>query len=167
MDARRLAYLEAMGIDVWQPRREPLPAAPAVASPRIVLGAGDGDILCIAHGAQESGSKLAADISRAMRSPPVWAWPSDGTEPGPPEEDGSMTVHGVAAERLLTRVLVFGEELAEALFGAAVPEVVAGARVHVAPALERLGHDREAKRILWRMMCEHGIAARQASESAK
>jgi len=163
MDARRLAYLDAMGIDVWQPRREPLPAAAADTAPHIALSGGDGDILCIAHSAEESGLKLAADIARAMRSPPVWAWPSAGHA----GEAKVMTVQGAVAQELLTRVLVFGEDLAEALFGGEAPEVIAGARVHVVPDLERLGRDREAKRILWGVMREYGIAAPRNPASIK
>lgn len=163
MDARRLAYLDAMGIDVWRPRRKPLPAAPADSAPPIAVAGGGGDILCVARTAAESDLKLAADISHAMRSPPVWAWPTDR-----PAGDGeAMTVQGAVAERLLTRILVFGDDLAQLLFVGGAPEVIAGARVHVVPDLERLGHDREAKRILWSVMCEHGIAAPRSAGSEK
>ena len=160
MDARRLAYLDAMGIEVWQPRRAQAQAgdgAPAEAA--IVLGEGDGSILCIADSAGLAGLKLAADISRAMRSPPVWAWPVDQDD----ADSESTTVETAIAERLFTRILVFGEGLAERLFPSGTPEIVGAARVHLVPGLARLGEDRQAKRILWQMMCEQGIAAGNAT----
>lgn len=161
MDARRLAYLDAMGIDVWRPRREPLAAAPIDAMPGFVLGDGDGDILCIAGSAAEAGLKLASDISRAMRNPPVWAWPVRDAE----GEGEGMKLVSAIAERLFTRVLVFGQDLAGAVLGESAPEVISGARVHVVPGLERLAGDQDAKRILWAVMCEHGIAAPRNSGS--
>ena len=153
MDARRLAYLDAMGIDVWVPRSEKGAVATG-AQARIQLGEGRGDLLCIAPDPRQAGLKLAADISRAMRSPPVWAWPSSGDDVA-----GDTDIESAVAEGLFTRILVFGREAAELLFGPDCPEVVSTARVHIVPGLDRLGSDREAKRALWSLMLEEGIAA--------
>jgi hypothetical protein len=82
---------------------------------------------------------------------------------GPEAEGEFLTLEQIVSERLLTRVLVFGTELAEALFGHESPAVVAAARVHLVPGLNRLGTDRDAKRILWKAMLEQGIAAPQTT----
>lgn len=158
MDARRLAYLDAMGIEVWRPRtaRE---KALSEGVGTLVLGDGDSDILCVALNPGEAGCKLANDISEAMRTRPLWSWPPDPSGAG---GDG-ISLAAAVAEKLLTRVLVFGEELAGTLFGNEVPEVIAGARVHVVPSLARLDREREAKRILWNIMREQGMAAKPAS----
>lgn len=156
MDARKLAYLDAMGIDVWLPPRGPVsPQDVADTAPLITVEDGDGSILCIAGTREEAKLKLAADISRAMTSPPVWAWPVP--ESGAP--GGSITIDGAVADRLFTRVLVFGSALAEELFESGAPGIIGAARVHVVPGLQSLGGDRQAKRTLWQMMCEQGIAA--------
>lgn len=155
MDSRRLAYLDAMGIDVWQPRGANAPAGPDPNGPSIVLGPGDGDILCIVHSESESGLKLAAGIGAAMRCQPIWCWPNGET--GQVAEP--LTLEGAVSEKMLTRILVFGEELAEQLLGADRPEVISAARVHVVPDMDSISKDQEAKRMLWRLMNEHGLAA--------
>lgn len=156
MDATRLAYLEAMGIDVWQPRgRDRAGCEDQPAPDRIVLREGASDILCIAESAAEADGKLAADISRAMRCRPVWGWPADaGDDPA-----DSDSLQAVVGERLITRVVIFGRVAAGSVFGRSVPDVLGAARVHLVPGLKRLGNDRDAKRILWKLMCDEGIAA--------
>jgi hypothetical protein len=161
MDARQLAYLEAMDIDVWVPRgaRAPMPG-PEDAEPRVVLGRGDSDILCIARDSQEAGLQLASDIGKSMRVVPLWAWP--GTDEGV-----SATVREVVTESLITRILVFGQELSSELFGNETPHTIGAAKVHVVPGLGRLGSDRDAKRTLWALMCSEGIAASQSGGGRK
>jgi len=168
MDARSLAYLEAMGIDVWSPRSGPRvdfgdgSPAPPGARP-IRLGDGEGDILCIGRTREEASEKLAIDISRAMRNAPVWSWPD--LESGQGED--SLCLEDAVKERLVTRILVFGNELAAILFGPIVPDVIVTARVHIVPGLDRLDRDRDAKRSLWRLMNEQGIAATKTTGSRK
>ncbi|HKJ28537.1 MAG TPA: hypothetical protein VJ965_12915, partial [Anaerolineales bacterium] len=70
MDARRLAYLDAMGIDVWQPRGVDSPAESVAVEGGIAIGPGDGDILCIVQSKSEAELKLAAGIGAAMRCEP-------------------------------------------------------------------------------------------------
>lgn len=160
MDARRLAYLEAMDIDVWQPRSGPLGSAPTTAvGPLIALSEGDGAILCLARTAKEAGQKLAFDISSAMKSQPVWAWPNNDAD----GVAGATTLPDAVADRLFTQVLIFGSELATVLFGDEVPGIIGAAKVQVVPGLERLSRDRNAKRVLWQLMCEQGLAARAKS----
>lgn len=157
MDARRLAYLDALGIDVWVPRE--VRESAEVGGPALVLGAGDGDVLCVVASDEEGGLDLVRDIGRAMRSTPVWAWPAGA--PGFGAE--AVSLEEAVADRLFTRMLVFGEGVASALFGSRRPDYLGTARVHFVPGVARLGSDREAKRVLWALMQEHGIAARRAA----
>lgn len=166
MDARRMAYLDAMGIDVWVPRgasaQQAVPGpevgvapAPVSATAGVCLGPGQGEILCIAASAKQAHMKLATNISGAMRSAPVWAWPTQSIE----ESGGYATVAEAVGDRLITRVLVFGAELAESLLGEQAPDTIGTAKLHVVPAMEALESDVEAKRALWALMRETSIAA--------
>lgn len=163
MDARRLAYLDAMDIDVWVPCGEKSPDAGEDGSgPRLVLGEGEGDILCLVGTGEEAALKLAADIGRAMRCAPTWAWPVGS--PGFGAE--AFSLENAVSDRLITRVLVFGEGVASAVFGASRPDTVGTARVHLVPGIERLGSDRAAKHKLWELMLDEGIAAGRAAGKA-
>lgn len=160
MEARSLAYLDAMGIDVWQPRRAAPDDESGPCEPQILIGAGDGDILCIVESESETKLKLASDIGAAMRSAPVWSWPSH--DPGLAAD--TMTIANAVSEKMLTRILIFGENLASVIFSSEVPAVVSAARVHVVPGLNDLAQDSGAKRILWALMNENGIAASRSGE---
>lgn len=163
MEARRLAYLDAMRIDVWVPRSEKTrQALEDEAGPRLMLGDGDGDILCLVGSEDDAALKLINDIGRAMRCAPVWAWPAGN--PGLGAE--TVTIEEAVADRLLTRVLVFGKGVASAVFGASPPDSVGTARIHLVPGIERLGSDQAAKRTLWKLMLEQGIAADDAAGKA-
>jgi hypothetical protein len=107
--------------------------------------------------------KLAADISKAMRHPPLWGWPVNGGNDG----EQLVTIENAVAEKLLTRVLVFGEDLADVVFGRDIPDFIGTARLHVVPGLDRLARDQEAKRTLWKLMLEQGIAASGASKTRR
>jgi len=139
-EARRRAYLEAMGYDVWVAK----PPGPGPA--RLVVGPGEGGDLLVCAAPDASSSKLAADIARALGGDPVWAWPDPTGDPAQP------TVEEAVGERLFTQLLVFGETLAHALFGAAPPGVVGSSAVHVAPELDELAVRGSAKRALWRLI---------------
>jgi hypothetical protein len=139
-EARRRAYLEAMGYDVWVAR------PPGPGPLRLVLGPGAGGDLLVCASPDESGSKLAADIARALGDDPAWAWPDpDGANGGP-------TVEEAVADRLFTQLVVFGGELARALFGHEAPDVLGSAAVRVAPALDELAVRGAAKRAFWRLL---------------
>ena len=114
-EARRQAYLEAMGFDVWV-RKPPPPERGA-----LVVGPGGGSTLLVCHGPEASSDRLAADIARAIGDEPVWAWPA---------ADGGAEYPGVeeaVARGLFTRLLVFGEHLARELPGIVEHELNAGA----------------------------------------
>lgn len=161
MDSRSLAYLDAMGIEVWQPRGTSAEENTDSGALEIVIGAGDGDILCIVESGSEARLRLAADIGGAMRCSPVWAWPSESSE----QSGELLTVQAAVSEKMLTRILVFGEDLAARIFGPEIPTVLSAARVHVVPGLVALKEDRNAKRVLWGLMNENGIAAGRGNGS--
>ncbi|HKJ18027.1 MAG TPA: hypothetical protein VJ984_11800 [Xanthomonadales bacterium] len=155
MDSNSLEYLEAMGIDVYQLRTQGSEDAAAEIHQLIALGEGDGDILCIVESRDQSQLGLAAGIAGAMRSSPVWAWPvSDETDSA-----CGQSLSDTVAEKLTTRVLIFGEVLANQILGTGAPTVISAARVHVVPGLEQVGQDQKAKRALWKLMLDNGIAA--------
>ncbi|MEJ2384709.1 MAG: hypothetical protein P8Y54_09965 [Xanthomonadales bacterium] len=140
-EARRRAYLEAMGFDIWVAK------PPGPGPVRLVVGPGAGGDLLICAAPDASSGKLAADIARALGDDPVWAWPD-------PEGDlACPTVDEAVADRLFTRLLVFGEELARDLFGPESPEVLGSAAVRVAPAMDELAVRGNAKQAFWRLIC--------------
>jgi DNA polymerase III psi subunit len=137
-EVRRRAYLEAMGLDIWL--RKPPPAE----RDRLVVGPGAGSALLVCARPEASSGKLAADIARAIGSEPVWAWPeAEGDASNP-------TLEEAVGERLVTRLLIFGADLARALCGPKVPDVLLSAAVHVAPDLDELAARGSARRALWR-----------------
>lgn len=156
MDARQMAYLDAMGIDVWVPRGAP-DAQPGaeVSTTAVCLGPGQGEILCVAASAKEAHMKLASNLSGAMKSAPVWAWPVESAE----DEGAYACVADAVADRLITRILMFGSPVADLLLGGETPEAVGTARLHVVPSMAELEADMEAKRTLWTLMRETAIAA--------
>jgi len=151
-EARRRAYLEAMGFDVWVSKHAAAAAgAETAAGPaRLVIGPGAGSTLLVCPGPEAIAGRLAADIVRAVGSDPVWAWPDpDAATQGP-------TLADAVGDRLFTRLMVFGESLADALFGGPAPEVLGSSAVGVAPGLDDLAERPEARRALWRLICGRG-----------
>jgi hypothetical protein len=142
-EARRRAYLEAMGYDVWVAR------GTDDGRSRLFVGPGAGSVLLVCAAPEDSCGKLAADIVRAIGNDPAWAWPDpDGGADCP-------TVEEAVAGRLFTRLVVFGEDLARALFGGPAPDVLASSAVQVAPGLDELAVRGTAKQALWRLLAGH------------
>ena len=151
-EARRRAYLEAMGFDVWVSKHAAVAAgAEAEAGPaRLVIGPGAGSMLLVCPGPETIAGRLAADIVRAVGNDPVWAWPDpDAGTQGP-------TLAEAVADRLFTRLVVFGDSLAATLFGGSTPEVLGSSAVGVAPGLDDLDARPEARRALWRLIRGRG-----------
>jgi DNA polymerase III psi subunit len=145
IEQRRRAYLEAMGFEVWLPR----PAGPA---PGLVyLGPGDGSVLLVCESPEATGSRLAADIARAVGGNPVWAWP-DGHGAGQ-----GVTLEQAVSHRLFTQVLLLGQELAESILGGKPPDVLGSAAVTVAPGLQELGERASARQQLWGRISKLGL----------
>lgn len=161
IDQTQLAYLDAMGIEVWVPRvDEPGKAAAEHGMPIQVFAPGpgmDSDILCVVENQSQAALRLAVDIGRAMRSEPIWTWPDYG------EADGAkpMPLDDVLHDRMTTQALVFGSALAAQLLGEPPPDCIGAAKIHIVPSLDELAGDRDAKRILWALMREQGIAKKR------
>jgi DNA polymerase III psi subunit len=140
MEAHRRAYLEAMGINVWTSK----PAAPD--TDRLVVGPGASSTLLLCRTAEESGTRLAADISRSLGGNAVWAWP----DPAGSQEYPSLK--DTIAQYLFTQVVLFGQALAELIFKGKAPDVLGSASVQVMADLERLSEDGMARRNLWQCL---------------
>jgi hypothetical protein len=148
-EARRRAYLAALGFDVWVAK------PPGPLRDRLEIGAGQGSILLVCATPEEGESAISTDIARALGGDPVWAWPDpEGTPDGPRLEDA-------VRDHLFTRVIVFGPSLAERLFGGAAPAVLLSSSVSVAGGLDELAVRGAAKRELWALLSQDLSAARE------
>lgn len=140
IDARRQAYLEAMGFDVWVAR------VPAQAPGRLLLAAGQGSTLLVCARPEDRDTALAADIARAVGDEPGWAWPD------PEDRPESPTLAQAIEDGLVTRVVVFGRETAERLMGEKLPTVLKSAAFAVAADLDELATRGTAKQALWKLL---------------
>ena len=140
METQRRAYLEAMGIGVWINK----PAAPD--ADRWVVGPGSGSTLLLCRTAEESGTRLAADIGRSLGGDPVWAWPDpEGRQEYPSLKD-------TIEQYLFTQAVLFGPALAGQAFNGSVPEVLGSASLQVTADLDELAVDGMARRKLWQCL---------------
>jgi hypothetical protein len=140
IEARRRAYLEALGVDVWITRQ------PAGERGPMGVGKGRGSTLLICPAAADSSTELARDLARALGGDPVWAW----LDPDPGED--CQDLEDVVADRLITRVFLFGPEPARALFRGAPPEILGSATVSVLPGLDELAVRGTAKQAAWKQL---------------
>ena len=149
---RQQAYLEAMGISLWESRPLAQQDAPVVAKAQgIKLGPGSGGILLICAADTEPASKLSNDISRCLGSVPVWAWPDSNA--------AAMSPADAVDENLFTTVAIFGQALAGQLFSGELPTRLESASLVLLPAMHDLELHAEARRELWQLLCRHGIVA--------
>jgi hypothetical protein len=179
-EARRRAYLEALGFDVWVARSAALAggaqaaasadtpfdatlSAPFDASAdqqngRIRVASGRGSTLLVCSSAADSASKFAADVVRALGGDPAWAWPIRdlgrdlGRGVGRDAGGDHLTLEAAIGARLITRVLVFGDDTARWLFQGAIPPVIGSATVTPLAGLGEIAQHAAAKRALWRCL---------------
>jgi hypothetical protein len=138
-EAQRQAYLEAMGINVWVGK-------PATAGPdRLVVGPGSGSTLLLCRVAEESATRLAADIGRCLRDP-VWSWPDPEGNPEYPSLQETIEQH------LFTRVLLFGATLAKRAIKGPLPDILGSASLKVTADLDELAVSGRARRELWQYL---------------
>lgn len=137
IEARKQAYLEAMGFDVWVAR------PPQAEQDRLVLGPGQGSTLLVCSASEHTASKLAGDIARVLGGDPVWAWLDPEGNPEQPRLEQAV------ADSLFTRVIVFGEDTARCLFGKDVPALIVSSSVTVTADFEELATRGTAKQKLW------------------
>ena len=139
IEARRRAYLEAMGFDVWVARPPPPQRG------QILLGPNPASTLLICAAPADGATKLAGDLVRALGGQASWAWPDSG--------GGEGVELAEAIERhLITRDVLFVAGPARWLFPTDVPEVLGTAAVNVAPGLDELTVRGRAKQSLWRIL---------------
>jgi DNA polymerase III psi subunit len=128
------------------------PADTRTAIPGLKLGPGGGGILLVCARDSDSASRLANDISRALGSVPVWAWPDTGS--------GAVQLADAVQENLFTTVAIFGDELAQRFFAADIPSSVHAANLVQLPAMQEIGTQAEARRTLWAALCRSGMVSR-------
>jgi hypothetical protein len=140
IEARRRAYLEALGFDVWLTR-------PAAAERcRLAVSGGRGSTLLVCPAPADSETELARDVARMLGGDPVWAWlEASADAAGQPLEE-------IIAGRLITRVVLFGPEPGRGLFRGPAPEIIGTAMILTAPPLEELAVSGSARRALWRQL---------------
>jgi DNA polymerase III psi subunit len=149
IEARRRAYLDALGFDVWVAR------PPAAERGLIGVGAGSGSTLLICPSVADCDTDLAGDLARALGGDPVWAWldPAGG-------EAGEVLENAVD-NRLITRVLLFGPEPARSLFRGPIPDIVGSATITAAPGMNELAVSAESRQALWKQLRGWKAVARQ------
>lgn len=144
------AYLEAMDIAVWSLRQ---PASPETGIAKnhvqLKLSPGSAGSLLICAADTDSASRLANDISRALGSAPVWAWPSD--------DAGTVDLPRAVEDNLFTTVAVFGEELALQLFEGELPAHLNSAKLVLLPSMRDIQNRADIRRALWATICRSGM----------
>ena len=150
IEARRRAYLEAIGLDVWLIR----PTAEERGC--LAVNAGRGSTLLICPSSADCLTDVAADVARALGGDPVWAW----LDPLP--EDGGERLESLIAQRLITRVLLLGPAAERSLFQGDAPEIVGSATVSVAPSLDDLASSASARKAFWDLLWRPRQAAKRA-----
>ncbi len=138
-EAQRQAYLDAMGISVWVGK----PATPG--PDRMVVGPGSGSTLLLCRVAEESATRLAADIGRCLEDP-VWSWPDPEGNPEYP------SLQETIEQRLFTRVLLFGAALAKKAIKGPLPDILGSASIKVTADLDELAVSGKARRDLWQYL---------------
>jgi hypothetical protein len=153
IEARRRAYLEAMGFDVWVARSTAADAGeeqPGRIQGHIQVGPGRGSTLLVCAAAADSASRFAADVVRALGGDPAWAWPVRGVGHGAGGDN--ITLEEAIGARLITRVFVFGGDTARWLFQGEIPPVVGSATVTPLAGVGEIAQQGAAKQALWRCL---------------
>jgi len=126
------------------------PATPAKENTvGLKLGPGSGGILLICSTDTDSASRLANDISRALGSVPVWAWPD--------ADASAVKLSHAVDENLFTTVAIFGSELAAQFFDGELPPGLSSAKLVLLPSMQDIQSLAEARRVLWASFCRSGM----------
>jgi hypothetical protein len=155
ISVRQQAYLDAMDIGTWQLRESASPKPAKNRAPGLKLGPGGGGILLICAVDTDSASRLANDISRALGSVPVWAWPDEAAS--------AVNLTSSVEENLFTTVAIFGSELAGQFFEGDLPASLSSANLVLLPAMPELLDQAEARRALWTVFCRSGMVRLSAN----
>jgi DNA polymerase III psi subunit len=144
------AYLEAMGITVWNLRETVTPEAHATVNfARLKLGPGSDGILLVCDADSDSAGRLANDINRTLGGTPVWAWP-DGDEDAP-------DIGSAIEENLFTTVAFFGKGVAAKFFDGEPPAHFKTANMVLLPSMGDIQRSANARRELWASFCRSGM----------
>jgi DNA polymerase III psi subunit len=183
---RQHAYLDAIGIEVWslresglltqpqlqaqpQPQSRPLGQGSAPAPVQVVetssqksgpslrIGSGSGGLLLVCAADVDSASRLANDISRALGSVPVWAWPDD--------EETAVELATAVDEKLFTTVAVFGDDLTGRFFEGPLPSAVNSAKLVLLPSMQDIQTSAEARQSLWDTIYRSGMVVKREQQA--
>ncbi len=163
LDQRQQAYLEAMDIEVWRLRQNPMPASASASAisvsqaleseiedgPGLKLGPGSGGILLVCAADVDSSSRLANDIGRALGCVPIWAWPHIDTS--------AVKLRDAVEENLFTTVAIFGNDLVRQFFDSEPPVSLSSANLVLLPSMQDLQSKAEARQQLWNTFCRSGM----------
>lgn len=153
VNSRQQDYLDAMDIDVWHLRDTGVATMVNTENaPGLKLGPGGGGVLLVCATDTDSASRLANDISRALGSLPVWAWPIT--------DDAMIKMSTAIEENLFTMVAIFGHDLAEQFFGHEMPDSLCSAKLLLLPAMQDIQNRAEARNTLWSTFCRAGMVRR-------
>ncbi len=140
IESRRRAYLDAIGLDVWSIR----PQKPEL--DRLLLQPGDGSTLLICETPDETATRLAGDIARALAGEVVWAWPD---REGKPQ---SLSIEQAVDQYLFTRVILFGVELGRRMFRSNAPMTAGSAVITITDSLDELAIRGKTKKVFWKQL---------------
>lgn len=151
-DRRHQAYLDAMGIDVWQLRKiKATESGEPQTAPLIKLGSVGGGVLLLCAAAEDSSSRLANDIGRSLGGVPVWAWPH--------QDEDSVELVKAVDEHLFTTVAIFGQELASDFFADGLPANLNSANLVLLPSIKNIQSHADTRRSLWKTLCSKGMVS--------
>jgi len=162
LDQWQQSYLEAMDIEVWRLRQNPLPATSATSAiqalepefqggPGLKLGPGSGGVLLVCAADIDSSSRLANDICRALACVPKWAWPHIDT--------GAVKLCDAIEDNLFTTVAIFGDDLVRQFFDGEPPVSLNSANLVLLPSMRDLQSMAEARQQLWNTFCRSGMVS--------
>lgn len=155
--ARKQAYLDALAIPVWV--RKDLPdRVPQFRPAGLAVGPGTGQVLMICARVEQPSAQIASDIARSLKYEPVWAWLS--------AQEPAVAMADAVVERLFTTIIIFGKDVASALFDGQPPTTVHSARLLVVPATEELQASPSQRKVLWRLLCNSQLAGSRQSPGA-
>lgn len=166
LNQRQQSYLEAMDIEVWRLRQDPLPA-PSTPSetqvlesevqggPGLKLCPGNGGVLLVCEADTDSSSRLANDIGRALGCVPIWAWPHTDTS--------AVKLRDAVEDKLFTTVAIFGNDLVQQFFDGGPPVSLNSANLVLLPSMEDLQSKAKARQQLWNTLCRSGMVSLASS----
>ena len=170
---RRAAYLRAMGLDVWVAKTQAASSPPGSGhgdAEMLVAGndagpfsgasscfvePGSGDTLLLCAGPVDPTTPVARDIARSLRNEPVWGWPA------PAGSNDAVSLEQAIRDRLITRLILFGLELAGSP-GEAEPVVIGTAELLKAAPLSELTRSGKARKALWESLAVRQWTAERA-----